>query len=176
MPLKLFTAIILTFFLLPCFSQNGSGHSDPYEKAYQDRIKKTTLNGVYIPKDLTDCFIQLNRLTDDESKAKFKNMPEEDASRKLHFSLGRWMIYNWSFYEGSRLSVYLSKLGLSNPDDMAQFIIITYHRNLNRKKLDIKPLIDHYQAKKEKRIEERRQKGTIIHEETRKREKKEEGN
>ncbi len=142
---------------------------DEFEKAYQKRIKKEYLNGVYIPKDLADCFIQLNRLTDDESKAKFKNMTEEDAAHKLHFSLGRWIIYNWGFYEGSRLSFYLKNLGISHPDDMAQFVIITYHRNLNKSKLDVKQLIDHYAEKKEMDRKKRLEQGEIIHEEKRKR-------
>ena len=154
------------------FAQDSLGREDPHEKDYQERLEKTMINGVYIPKDLADCFIQLNRLTDEESRIKFKNMPEEDASRKLHFSLGRWIIYNWSFYEGSRLSYYLSNLGVSHPDDMARFIITTYHRNLNRKKLDVKELLEFYKEKKQKQIEDRLKNGKVIHEETRKRKKK----
>ena len=69
------------------------------EAEYQRRIKKEYLNRVYIPKDLADCFIQLNKLIDEESKAKFKRAPEEVVVRKLHFSLGRWMIHYWSFYQ-----------------------------------------------------------------------------
>jgi hypothetical protein len=96
-------------------------------------------------------------------------MSEEDAAIKLHFSLGRWMIYNWGFYEGSRLSYYLKNLGIGHPDDMAQFIIITYHRNLNKTKLNVKELIDHYKLKTEKARKERLEKGEVIHEEKRKR-------
>ena len=167
--------IIMTFLLLNCalmmIAQNPPATEDEFEKAYQKRIQKEYLNGVYIPKDLADSFIQLNRLTDDESKKKFKEMSENDAATKLHFSLGRWMIYNWSFYEGSRFSYYLKNLGISHPDDMAQFVIITYHRNLNKNKLEVKALIDQYAQKKEEEKQKRIDQGTIIHEETRIREK-----
>ena len=41
MPLKLLTAIILAFFLLSCYGQNGSDQTDPYEKAYQETLSLT---------------------------------------------------------------------------------------------------------------------------------------
>ena len=171
MPDKILMMILLINCALISFAQNPPNTEDEFEIAYQKRIQKEYLNGVYIPKDLADCFIQLNRLTDDESKKKFKTMSEADAATKLHFSLGRWMIYNWSFYEGSRLSYYLKNLGISHPDDMAKFIIITYHRNLNKNKLEVKALIDDFAKKKEEEEKKRLEGGTIIHEETRIREK-----
>ena len=161
--------ILIVSCALVALAQNPPTTEDEFEKQYQKRIKKESINGVYIPKDLADCFIQLNQLTDKDSKIKFKNMSEEDAATKLHFSLGRWMIYNWGFYEGSRLSYYLKNLGISHPDDMAQFIIITYHRNLNKSKLEVKDLLDHYQMKQENLKKKRLEQGEIIHEETRKR-------
>ena len=144
---------------------------DPYEAAYQKRIKKERIFGVYIPKDLTECFIELNKKIDDADKAKFKSRSEEEVAKKLHFSLGRWMIHNWSFYEGSRLSVFLKNLGISYPDDMARFIIITYHRNLNKKPLKVKEMVEFYKEKAKKEQEERKKSSKIIHEETRKRQK-----
>ena len=111
--------IIMTLLMLNCafvaIAQSPPATEDEFEKQYQKRITKDHLNGVYIPKDLADCFIQLNQLIDKESKVKFKNMDEKDAASKLHFSLGRWMIYNWGFYEGSRLSFYLKNLVLAIP-------------------------------------------------------------
>ncbi len=137
------------------------------EAEYQRRIKKEYLNRVYIPKDLADCFIQLNKLIDDESQAKFKNAPEDVVVRKLHFSLGRWMIHNWSFYQGSRLSAYLKDLGVHYPDDMARFIIITYHRNLNRNELKVKELVTVFQEERKKEFDSARSGGEVLHEESR---------
>lgn len=140
---------------------------EAFQKEYQRRIKQTHLDQVYIPSDLGDAFVQLNKLIDTESKEKFKNLSEEAAARRLFFSLGRWIMHNWSFYDGSRLSHYLRELGISHPEDMAQFIIISYHRNLNRQPLDVKSQIEFYQEKRRKETEERLQKAKIIHEETR---------
>lgn len=123
-------------------AQDPPATEEEYEERYQRRITQSHLNGVYIPKDLADAFNRLNQLISPESMKKFKGMSEKDATHKLHFSLGRWLIYNWGFYEGSRLSHYLKGLGLSHPDDMARFIIITYHRQLNRQSLEVKPLLE----------------------------------
>jgi hypothetical protein len=69
-------------------------------------------------------------------------MDEAAASKNLHYSLGRWIWYNWSLYEGSRLSIYMNKVGVNHPEDMAQVILITYHRYLNKKPLDAKVLTE----------------------------------
>ena len=135
-------AILLLF--LGCtitgFSQKKPQKRDKQEQDYQRRIKKAYINKVYIPKDLGDCFIQLNKLTNRESRAKFKAMPEAAAKVKLHYSLGRWIWYNWSLYEGSRLSVYFNKMKVNHPEDMATFIIVAYHRFLNKKDIEAKAL------------------------------------
>lgn len=139
------------------------------ERQYQQRIKKKYIHGVYIPEDIADAFAQLNKLIDKDSKKKFKVVSEKEAVKKLHFSLGRWMIYNWSFYEGSRLSHSIKKLGIHHPDDMASFIITTYHRYLNKEDLKVKELVESFTEKRKKEAIERKSKGKVIHEERRKR-------
>ncbi len=146
-------------------------YEDAFEKNYQKRIKKERINGVYIPKDMSQCLLELTRLTDAESRAKFKTIEEEEAVRKIHFSLGRWIIHNWGFYEGSRLSVAINNMGISNPDDMAQFIIRSFHRSLNKKELKIKEQLEYYQELQMKRQEERKKKQKVISSTTRKRAK-----
>lgn len=165
--------LILLLGLSAASAQTDSppGNQAEYEKEYESRIKRDHLYGVYIPKDLTDAFIQLNRLIDEPSRQKFKSMPEDEAASRLFFSFGRWITHNWGFYGGSRLSHYLRQLGVSHPDDMAQFIIIAYHRNLNRNPLEVKALVERFRAKRLEEIEAKRKEGTIIHEETRKRAK-----
>lgn len=139
------------------------------EEDYESRVKKSVLYGVYIPKDLGDVFAQLNQLTDEDSRLKFKSMSEDDAAHKLHFSLGRWITRNWGFYGGSRLTKYLNDVGLYEPDDMVRFLIITYHRELNGTPLGAKELIANFQDMRRLEKEKRLQEGTIIHQETRKR-------
>lgn len=164
-PLPLIFALALGSLALS--AQKPPESLEEYEKAYEYRIRQEYLYGVYIPKDLTDAFIQLNKLIDEPSKQKFKSIDEEEATRKLFFSLGRWISHNWGFYGGSRLSHFLKGLGLSHPDDMASFVIITYHRNLNRKPLEVRPLVEKFKAERLKEQEERRKQGDVIFEETR---------
>lgn len=167
------------FFLILCFgfsslsfSQKPPETEAEYEKNYRRNIQKEYLFGVYIPKDLADSFVQLNRKIGSESKAKFKSMPEEIAGDKLFFSLGRWIIHNWSFYSGSRFSNYLKGLGIHHPEEMARFVIIAYHRNLNRKPLNVKDLLKTFHDKKESEKKELLKKGQILHQETRMRPRK----
>jgi len=113
-----------------------------FERQYRERIEQESLYGVYIPKDLGDVFSQLEQLTSREARNSYRNAKEREAVRKLHFSLGRWMIYNWGFYEGSRLTRYLNRYGVSHPDDMARFLMTCWHRYLNKKELDIPTLVE----------------------------------
>lgn len=165
----------LLLFFISLFTNDLTAQKPPtndeeFEKAYKRRIRQEQLYGVYIPKDLTEVFIELNRKIDTESKAKFKALPENEAERKLYFSLGRWIIHNWGFYGGSRLSEYMNKqFNIHHPEKMASFIIIAYHRNLRRTPLEIKQLVTHFAEKKAKEEEARKKRGTVIYEETKKR-------
>lgn len=149
--------------------QEAEAEQNAFEEDYDYRIRQQMLYGVYIPKDLADVFKELNQKTDKESRMKFTAMSEEDAGHKLHFSLGRWIIHNWGFYGGSRLTKYFNDIGIHNPDDMARFIIITYHRELNNKPLGVKALVEKFQEMRETEKKKRLEEGKIIHEETRKR-------
>ena len=130
------------------------------EQDYQRRIKKAYLNKVYIPKDLGECIVELNKLVSRESKAKFKKMPEAAAKVKLHFSLGRWIWHNWSLYEGSRLSVYFNKMKINHPEDMATFVVIAYHRYLNKKEIKAKELSQELRAARDKERRRLKNKGS----------------
>lgn len=156
-------------------AQRPPANVGEYENTYKWRVRREMIRGVYIPKDIGDAFAELNRLTDKESRIKFKNIPEEIAVRKLHFSLGRWIIVNWGFYEGSRLTLWFNEqLSLFHPDDIARFIMTTYHRNLNKKPLEAKITVEKILSDRKKKEEERkkRTKRTIISEETRKRQER----
>lgn len=104
---------------------------EEFEANYAKRIKMEMINGVYIPFDLEDAFSELNRLSVPAGLAEFKASPEDSIRRKLHFGLGRWILMNWGFEEGSRMSHYMKGRGVSLPDDMVDVIILTWHRKLN---------------------------------------------
>jgi hypothetical protein len=144
-----------------------------FERQYQERIKKDRLNGVYIPRNLDDVLVQLNKLTSEEARQKFRAIPEDAVCKVMHNRLGQWMIANWSFYEGSRLSNYLRSAGVTYPDDMADFLILAYHRHLNGHPVSIKELAVYFREKRQQEWEQRQNQGDVLKEEVRKRPKPE---
>lgn len=145
-------------FIVVCVSYNIGFSQNPiinpqdtvpirlYEKRYNEKyaknIRKSRINGVYIPKDLYEAHSELQSLSKPESINKFKNAEKEFVVGRLHYSLGRWMILNWNFYDGSRYSNYLKELGLSHPDDMARFTLLTLHDVLNNIEPDLEGTVN----------------------------------
>ena len=164
--------LMFFLFLLPAtifFAQEGPANDEKeFEKQYQERIKKDKLNGVYIPKNLDDAVAQLNKIISAESQSVIKAIPEDSVCLILHNRLGEWIILNWGFYGGSRLSHYLRSAGVTFPDDMADFVLIAYHRNLNGKPVNIKEMVTGFREKRKKEFEQEKKKGKVISEETRK--------
>lgn len=161
----------LLLFSLSLNAQKEGPASDEkeFEAQYQERIKKEKLNNVYIPKNLDDAMLQMDKNISAESQSKIKIIPEDSVCRALHNRLGQWMILNWGFYGGSRLSHYLRSAGVTFPDDMADFLILAYHRRLNGKSIEIKELARYFREKRKKEFEEEKKQGKVISEETRKR-------
>jgi len=136
------------------------------DSIYQSNIKKSRLYGVYIPVDLQDAIGELKRLSDEESLRKYKNAPEDFVVKKLFFGVGRWMSYNWNFEEGSRMSLYLYNLGLRNPDDMVEFMLRAFHRELNFEPINESALVAQINEKRAILDEEQKSKQVIIKEES----------
>jgi len=69
---KLLLAILLLSSSISIFAQKDM----TAEERYEWRLKQEKLYGTYIPRDLTDAFVELNKRIDRDSKAKFKNAEE----------------------------------------------------------------------------------------------------
>lgn len=129
----------------------------------EDKIRFTTdsLRGVYIPKNLEDCFTQINSFWADSTKLKMKDLTDKEFTSRLHFGFGMWMRNNWQLWGGSRLSKYFNDMGIYHPDDMSGIILGNYHKNLNSQEIKLEEEIKYYQNywKKSKLAEkEQRQK------------------
>ena len=175
--MKLKNGLLFTLFIglshsasLPAQTEGPPSDEKEFEKQYQECIKKDKLNNVYIPKNLDDAMLQLDKITSVESQAKIKVIPEDSVCLALHNRLGQWIILNWGFYGGSRLSHYLRSAGVTFPDDMADFLILAYHHKLNGKPVVIKELATIFREKRKKEHETEKKEGKVIQEETRKRE------
>ena len=155
--------ILLILAISACvFGQVPAGERDAFLENYEKRITQSYLNGYYIPMDLQDALKELDRLVDEVSQKKFKSVPENEAVQRLHFSFGRWMMVNWGFYEGSRLSHFLKQKGISYPDDMASALMKCFHRSLNGVDIDFEDMAKYYRDKRKKEIEERKLQGEVL--------------
>lgn len=112
---------------------------------YENRATIDTLRGVYIPKDIEDCFGQINSFLDDSTKMMVKNWTEDEFSSMAHMGLGMWMRNNWHLWGGSRLAKYFNELEIYHPDDMSAIILNSYHRHLTGKEIKLDEQIRYYQ-------------------------------
>lgn len=114
----------------------------------EDKIRFTTdsLRGIYIPQNLEDCFITLDKIYSDSTKTEIAKMDEDEYSSGNHlFGIGIWMRNNWQLWGGSRLSKYFNQLGIYHPDDMSGIIMDSYHRYLRNEEIHLEAQIKYYQ-------------------------------
>jgi hypothetical protein len=122
----------------------------PKDSVYQSNIRKTHLYGVYIPRNIEDAMIQLDKLSTPEACAKMSAAEEKNIGKKLRFGIGRWMEFNWNLAEGSRLSHQLRQKGLTFTDDMVEYLIILYYRHCKNIPLDADNLANSIAEKRNK--------------------------
>ncbi len=106
---------------------------DKRAREYQLRIEMDSINGVYIPKDIEDCCVQLDKILSEKDKEYIKGLSVEDLINNLHFGLGIWIRNNWGLWGGSRLQQYFFDKKLDHPDGMSGEILRAYYNWLNKK-------------------------------------------
>lgn len=115
------------------------------DKKEKIRYVTDSINNIYIPKNLEDCFSQINSFWADSTKLKMKNLTESEFSSRVHHGFGMWIRNNWQLWGGSRLSKYFNDLGIHHPDDMSGIILTNYHKHLNDKDIELEEQIKYYQ-------------------------------
>jgi len=115
--------------------------------AKEDEVRLTadSLRGIYIPKDLADCFKQIDEFWADSTKKQVKSWAEDQFVGKAHLGFGMWMRNNWQLWGGSRLSKYFNEMYITNPEDMSGIILISYHRYLCGQDIKLNEQIKFYQ-------------------------------
>ena len=106
-------------------------------KSDWDIHKTDSINGVYIPYNLYDCFIQLDFLFSDTLKSEMIATSGEELSGQYHFGFGMWMRNNWGLWKNSRLWLYFYHKGVSHPDDISSLILKMYHRKITNTELSL---------------------------------------
>ena len=101
----------------------------------------TAENGPQIPIPATyqAAFRELDRLTTDEARARFR---KEDQRGLImhHFGIGLWIRNNWIYPEDSPLTRDMRRLGIGDPDDISHTLIQGYWCRLNGGELDLRPM------------------------------------
>ncbi len=146
--MKIHTIVAIAAFLI-------FGLNDPASYAAPENGKQASdakpEEKVDIPKNLDDCFVQLEKILQPADLEKMKVGSEKDMIL-YHRSLGLWMRNNWGLWSGSRLKQYFNELGIHHPDDMSGIILDSFWRHLHGQPIRLEEQIKSYQDywKKEK--------------------------
>jgi hypothetical protein len=100
-------------------------------EVYKKRIVADSINGLYIPKNLEECFIELGKTLKTKDVESIKNLEDRSKTISYHDNLGRWLRNNWGLWGGSRLQQYLLAKGIKHPDSMSATILEFYYDWLN---------------------------------------------
>jgi len=100
-----------------------------------------TLDGVYVPVDLIDCYKHLDYLLSDSLKLKMKNSTVYDMFT-YHFSIGLWIRNNWGLWNCSRINKYFRDNNITHPDNMSGIIIQGYRLYLKDTICSINDIIE----------------------------------
>ena len=101
---------------------------------FEKRLTSESIKGVYIPKDLGECFIELDKLLKEVDKKEMQSLPDRYNMIRYHHGLGMWIRNNWGLWGGSRLQKYFTDKGIMHPDEMSSVVLNHYHDWLNGKK------------------------------------------
>ena len=101
---------------------------------FERRLTLESINGVYIPANLGECFVELDKQLSEIDKNEMTAMPHRDNMIIYHHGLGTWIRNNWGLWGGSRLQKYFTARGITHPDDMSGVILDYYHDWLTGKK------------------------------------------
>lgn len=123
-------------------SKTSLENNEFYQERQEElkRVKQDSLDGFYIPRDIEDCMLELDRMLTLEEKNTFlKSMPWQ-----LHEGLGWYLRNNWGLWGGSRLKEYFTTFGITHPDNMSSIILNSYWMHLTNKPIDLEKQIERY--------------------------------
>lgn len=107
-----------------------------------------------IPKAIDKCFIILDKTMEDNEILLIKTLSEDSIYCHPEFMHGTDYFHAWKLYEGSRLTKYFNLKGLYDSQDIYETILISYHRYLNNKPINLEEQIKKHILKREKEYNE----------------------
>lgn len=91
------------------------------------RMALDSIDGVYIPPNITACFIELDKKLTPEAVSQLNALKSAGQMGLHHLGMGMWMRNNWGLWSGSRLSAYMKQRGFRDPDSMSGEILRYYY-------------------------------------------------
>jgi len=135
------TVSVLLFLVTFLYSCNNK--KDETEIADNNIVCETdSLYGVYIPEDLEDCFVQLDKILDDSAKIRIRQRTDIEFCNEVNSDLGQWLRNSWGIRKESRIARYFAEKGLNNPDDISSVILVSYHRHLTDNEIRLEEQIN----------------------------------
>jgi len=98
---------------------------------YLKKFLLDSINGVYIPKSIKECFMELDKLLPKEDIQKIKELKNKSGTIEYHHGLGTWIRNNWGLWGGSRFQKYMEDRVKDEPDGMSAMILEFYWEWLN---------------------------------------------
>jgi hypothetical protein len=96
------------------------------DKEFEVSLTRDSVNGKYIPSNLADCFIELDKILSSRDKAYIR----KNGTSGLHMTLGMFSRNRWQLWGGSRLKKYFldTNGGMMHPDSMSGIILRYYDK------------------------------------------------
>lgn len=106
---------------------------EEYLMNHEQELQRDTIDNICIPRNLEDCFIQLDKLLSEEDKRSIQELQDKKATIRYHLGLGMWIRNNWGLRAGSRLKKYMLYRKIDDPDEMSAIILEFYYDWLNER-------------------------------------------
>jgi hypothetical protein len=94
----------------------------------QRRMTLDSINGVYIPRNLEECFTGLDKVLSNAQKKEMKALKNRSGMMNYYMNLGMWIRNNWGLWGGSRLLQYFTDrttgFGARRPDPEGLSMVI----------------------------------------------------
>ncbi len=134
---------IISIILLLLLIKPSLSESDSTLLVINPTIDENSHTGYYIPVDLEDCFLEMDKMLSEEFIEKIRTGDEEDLY-VYHMSFGLWIRNNWGLWAESLLKDFFNSYEIFHPDDMSSIIITSYYRNLNDLPIDLSEQVEYY--------------------------------
>lgn len=84
----------------------------------------------YIPRDLEEAVLALDKLISEEEKDELCKMGEDEFLAATHLGIGMYLRNEWGLWKKSELWKYFRRRGIFHPDDMSGEILKSYYKFL----------------------------------------------